>query len=126
METSALPAQYGYHSAGAVNAVTKSGTNEYHGDAFEFVRNTIFNGRDYLATIGDGVKRNQFGGTIGGPIKKNKLFFFAGYQETTSALGAGELGSFPPHAADARRQFSDGSFSALQRRPADHPEGAFC
>ena len=83
VETSALPAQYGYHSAGAVNAVTKSGTNEYHGDAFEFVRNTIFNGRDYLATVGDGVKRNQFGGTIGGPIRKNKLFFFAGYQNTT-------------------------------------------
>ncbi len=83
VETSALPAQYGYHSAGAVNAVTKSGTNEYHGDAFEFVRNTIFNGRDYLATTGDGVKRNQFGGTIGGPIRKNKLFFFAGYQQTT-------------------------------------------
>ena len=82
VETSALPAQYGYHSQGAVNAVTKSGTNEFHGDAFEFVRNTIFNGRDYLATVGDGVKRNQFGGTIGGPIKKNKLFFFAGYQQT--------------------------------------------
>jgi len=82
VETSALPAQYGYHSQGAVNAVTKSGTNEFHGDAFEFVRNTIFNGRDYLATVGDGVKRNQFGGTIGGPIRKNKLFFFAGYQET--------------------------------------------
>ena len=82
VETSALPAQYGYHSAGAVNAVTKSGTNEIHGDAFEFVRNTDFNGRDFLATTGDGVKRNQFGGTIGGPIKKNKLFFFAGYQQT--------------------------------------------
>jgi hypothetical protein len=80
VETSALPAQYGYHSQGAVNAVTKSGTNEYHGDAFWFVRNTIFNGRDYLAATGDGIKRNQFGGTIGGPIKKNKLFFFAGYQ----------------------------------------------
>ena len=82
VETSALPAQYGYHSAGAVNAVTISGTNEYHGDAFEFVRNTDFNGRDFLALKGDGVKRNQFGGTIGGPIKKNKLFFFAGYQQT--------------------------------------------
>jgi Carboxypeptidase regulatory-like domain/TonB dependent receptor len=82
VETSALPAQYGYHSAGAVNAVTKSGTNEIHGDAFEFVRNTDFNGRDFLATTGDGVKRNQFGGTIGGPIRKNKLFFFLGYQQT--------------------------------------------
>jgi len=83
VETSALPAQYGYHAAGAVNAVTKSGTNNWHGDAFEFVRNTDFNAKDYFASVGDGLKRNQFGGTIGGPIKKNKLFFFAGYQNTT-------------------------------------------
>ncbi len=84
VETSALPAQYGYHAEGAVNAVTKSGgTNNWHGDAFEFVRNTDFNAKDYFASVGDGLKRNQFGGTIGGPIKKNKLFFFAGYQNTT-------------------------------------------
>src|SRR6202043_1857926 len=70
VETSALPAQYGYHSAGAVNAVTKSGTNAFHGDGFEFVRNTYFNARDAFALVGDGLKRNQFGGTIGGPIKK--------------------------------------------------------
>src|SRR6202011_5301548 len=73
VETSALPAQYGYHSEGAVNAVTKSGTNAFHGDAFEFVRNTYFNARDFFATTGDGLKRNQFGGTIGGPIRKNRL-----------------------------------------------------
>jgi hypothetical protein len=83
VETSALPAQYGYHSAGAVNIVTKSGGNEYHGDAFEFVRNRVFNARDYFALSRDTLKRNQFGGTFGGPIKKNRLFFFAGYQGTT-------------------------------------------
>jgi len=82
VETSALPAQYGHHSAGAVNIVTKSGTNEFHGDAFEFVRNYKFNARDFFALSRDTIKRNQFGGTVGGPIRKNRLFFFAGYQDT--------------------------------------------
>src|SRR6202040_3400004 len=76
VETSALPAQYGHHSAAAVNAVTKSGANEFHGDAFEFVRNGDFNARNFFATQRDSLKRNQYGGTLGGPIKKNKLFFF--------------------------------------------------
>ena len=83
VETSALPAQYGLHSAAAVNSVTKSGTNDFHGDAFEFVRNGIFNARDFFATSRDTLKRNQFGGTFGGPLKKDKLFFFGGYQRTT-------------------------------------------
>jgi hypothetical protein len=83
VETSALPAQYGHHSAGAVNIITKSGTNEFHGNAFEFVRNYSFNARDFFALSRDTIKRNQFGGTIGGPILKNKLFFFAGYQNST-------------------------------------------
>lgn len=82
VETSALPAEYGQHSAGAVNVVSKSGSNEVHGDAFEFVRNGKFNSRDYFAPVNDNLKRNQFGGTLGGPIKKNKLFLFAGYQGT--------------------------------------------
>jgi hypothetical protein len=82
LETSALPAQYGLHSAAAVNAVTKSGTNEFHGDAFEFLRNGSLNARNFFAPSRDTLKRNQFGGVIGGPIKKEKLFFFAGYQDT--------------------------------------------
>jgi len=82
VETSSVPAQYGQHSGGAVNVVTKSGTNEFHGTLFEFVRNKVFNARNAFATERDGLKRNQFGGTIGGPIIKNKLFFFAGEQAT--------------------------------------------
>jgi hypothetical protein len=82
VETSSLPAEYGQHSAGAVNVVSKSGSNEFHGDAFEFVRNGDFNARDFFAPVSDNLKRNQFGGTLGGPIKKNKLFFFIGYQGT--------------------------------------------
>jgi hypothetical protein len=89
VQTSAIPAQYGMHTGGAINIATKSGTNQFHGDAFEFVRNSDFNAKDYFSVnaktpngLSDGLKRNQFGGTIGGPIKKNKLFFFLGYQGT--------------------------------------------
>ncbi len=83
VETSAVPARYGHHAAAAVNAVTKSGTNEIHGDAFWFVRNSVFNARNAFAQQRDSLKRNQFGGTLGGAIIKNKLFFFGGYQGTT-------------------------------------------
>src|SRR4029077_1516453 len=64
VETSALPAQYGHHSAGAVNVVTKSGTNSFHGDAFEFLRNGDFNARDTFSPARDALKRSQFGGTL--------------------------------------------------------------
>src|SRR5437867_13439141 len=78
VETSALPAQYGHHSAAAINAVTKAGTNEVHGDLFEFLRNDVFNARNMFAAARDNLKRNQFGGTIGGRIVKKNLFFLAG------------------------------------------------
>src|SRR6266700_2718854 len=65
----------GFKSGGAVNAVTKAGTNDFHGDAFEFVRNYAFNARNFFAQKRDSLKRNQFGGTVGGPILKNKIFF---------------------------------------------------
>ena len=83
VETSALPAQYGFFSSAAVNAVTKSGTNELHGGLFEFVRNEVLNARNTSPSASDPLKRNQFGGTIGGPIMRNKLFFFSGLQVTT-------------------------------------------
>ncbi|PWU04983.1 MAG: hypothetical protein C5B51_15540 [Terriglobia bacterium] len=83
VETSALPAQYGFHAGAAVNAVTKSGTNAFHGDLFEFLRNGDLNARDFFAATRDTLKRNQYGGTIGGPIRKDKLFFFGGYQRTS-------------------------------------------
>jgi len=82
VETSAVPAQYGYHAAGAVNVVTKSGSNQFHGSLFEFVRNRIFNARNTFAIERDGLKRSQFGGVIGGPIVANKLFFCGGLQTT--------------------------------------------
>src|SRR6266550_1904881 len=87
------------YSGAAVNSVTKSGTNELHGDLFEFVRNDLFNARNYFATSHSTLKRNQFGGTVGGPIVKNKLFFFGGYQGTTIRQDPANLQSFIPTAA---------------------------
>src|ERR1700730_4896289 len=82
VETSSVPAQYGQHSAGAVSAVTKSGTNGFHGTLFEFLRNGDLNARNDFAAVRDGLKRNQFGGVVGGPVVKSKLFFFFGDQFT--------------------------------------------
>src|SRR6266849_259359 len=70
------PARYGFHSGAVVNMVTKAGANQIHGDLLEFLRNGDFNGRNANALARDSLKRNQFGGVIGGPVRKNKLFFF--------------------------------------------------
>ena len=98
VETSALPAQYGHHSAAAINGVTKAGTNDIHGDLFEFLRNGVFNARNTFATTRDNLKRNQFGGTIGGPIVKNRLFFFAGEQATIIRSTPAQTPGFIPTA----------------------------
>ena len=72
LETSSTPARYGLHGAGAVSMVTKGGTNDLHGDLFEFVRNGMFNARNTFAARRDTLKRNQFGGVLGGPIVKQQ------------------------------------------------------
>jgi hypothetical protein len=105
VETSALPAQYGYHSTATVNAVTKSGANQFHGDVFEFVRNGDLNARDFFALARDTLKRNQYGGVIGGPILKDRLFFFAGYQRTSVRSDPAALTSYVPTAAELSGDF---------------------
>jgi Carboxypeptidase regulatory-like domain/TonB dependent receptor len=82
VQTNALPAQFGLHPGGVVNAVTKSGSNEFHGDLFEFLRNGDFNARQEGTLARDTLRRSQFGGVLGGRIIKDKLFFFGGYQGT--------------------------------------------
>ncbi len=99
VETSATAVQNGVRPAGSVSLVTKSGTNEFHGNLFEFVRNGKFNARNAFATKRDTIKRNQFGGTIGGPVMKNKLFFFGGYQGTTIRQDPVDVVTFVPTAA---------------------------
>jgi hypothetical protein len=98
VETSTLPANYGSHPGGAVNAVTKSGTNAIHGDAFWFVRNGAMNARNFFAPVRDSLKRNQYGGVVGGPIVKDKLFFFEGYQGTTQRTAPATNIAFVPTA----------------------------
>jgi len=108
VETSALTAQNGVHAGGTITGVTKSGTNAFHGDAFEFLRNGDLNGTNWSTHTNDGLKRNQFGGVIGGPVKKDKIFFFFGYQGTithqtafindtipTAAMIAGDFSACP-------------------------------
>ena len=110
VETSALPAQYGYHATAQVNAVTKSGTNQFHGDLFEFVRNGALNANDYFNNATgkprDTLKRNQFGGTIGGPIVRDKLFFFGGYQRTALRSDGVQNTAVIPTPAMARGDFT--------------------
>ena len=88
VQTTAIPARFGIHPGGSVNAVTKSGTNEFHGLLFEFLRNGIFNARNFFAARQDTLRRNQFGGTVGGPILRNKLFFFYAFQGTINRSDA--------------------------------------
>jgi carboxypeptidase family protein/TonB-dependent receptor-like protein len=99
VETSSLPARYGHHAASAVNLVTKSGTNAFHGDVFDFIRNYHFNARNYFAPTRDSLRRQQFGGTLGGPIARDRLFFFDGYQGTVEKSNPATSTSFAPTAA---------------------------
>ncbi|WP_161557369.1 TonB-dependent receptor [Acidisarcina polymorpha] len=75
-------AQYGYAPGAVVSIKTRSGSNQFHGGVFEFLRNNDLNAADYFAKTVDTLKRNQFGGYVGGPIIRDKLFFFANYQGT--------------------------------------------
>jgi hypothetical protein len=106
VETSALPARYGHHAASAVNVVTKSGTNNYSGSAFEFVRNYRFNARNAFALERDSLKRNQFGGVLGGPVMKNKVFFFGGYQGHIERSNPAETISYIPTTAMLNGDFT--------------------
>jgi hypothetical protein len=84
VQTSNFSAQYGNASGATVSMVTRSGTNVVHGSVFEYLRNDTLNARNFFATRRGNLKRNQFGGSAGGPVKHNKLFFFASYQGTPS------------------------------------------
>lgn len=75
-------AQYGFAPGAVVSIVTKSGTNQWHGDAFEFLRNTALDATNFFSHAPDGLRRNQFGGSLGGPLRKDKLFIFGNYQRT--------------------------------------------
>ncbi len=90
VETSSVGAQTGQHAAASVTVATRSGTNSLHGNVFNYNRNYLFNARSATALVRDSLKQNQFGGTIGGAIIKNKLFFFVGEESTIKRSNPGD------------------------------------
>ena len=80
--TANFDAEYGNFSGGQINVITKSGTNHFHGNAFEFLRNTDLDARSYYDPTVGKFDQNQFGGTFGGPIEHDQVFFFGDYQGT--------------------------------------------
>jgi hypothetical protein len=107
-QTNNYSAEFGGRGGGVVNMVTKSGGNEFHGSLFEYVRNSRLNARNFFATTDDGLKRNQYGASLGGPVKRNQTFFFFSWQGT-------QLRQRPPLsttivATEAQRR---GDFSSL-------------
>jgi hypothetical protein len=109
--------EYGNYAGGIVNVVTQSGGDQIHGDVFEFLRNTDLDSKGSFATHTDTYQQNQFGGTIGGPIRKGKLFFFGDYQGTRTVEGL-ETGLINvPTAAEQQGNFADTAILATPTTP---------
>jgi hypothetical protein len=110
--TNNFDSEYGDYSGGIVNVVTKSGTNSLHGTAFEFLRNTLLDARNFFSPERGFYRQNQFGGTVGGPVRKNKMFFFADYQGTRQNQGV-DTGLIPVPTAANRGGVFSGDASSL-------------
>ena len=109
VQTDNMSAAYGNATGGVANVVTKSGTDQIHGDVFEYLRNYAMDAANYFSTTGpDPLKQNQFGGTIGGPILKDRLFYFGSYQGTRQNTSNSGLNAQVPTQAER-----NGDFSAL-------------
>jgi hypothetical protein len=105
--TNNFDAEYGNYSGGQINVITKSGQNQWHGNVFEFLRNTSLDAANYFAAGQRGsYHQNQFGGTFGGPIKRDKIFFFADYQGNRRVQGITQLVNGAPAAATEQGNFS--------------------
>ncbi|MFT4112605.1 TonB-dependent receptor domain-containing protein [Silvibacterium sp.] len=107
VQTGNMSAAYGNATGGVANVISKSGTDEIHGDVFEYLRNYAMDAKNYFATSPDPLKQNQFGGTIGGPVLKGKLFYFGSYQGTRQNTATnGEIAQVPT-AAERNGDFTD-------------------
>ena len=91
--TSNFDAEYGEFSGGQISVITKSGSNRFHGSAFDFLRNTALDARNYFSPTRGAFRQNQFGGTVGGPLRHDRVFFFTDYQGTrqTEGIDTGEI-----------------------------------
>jgi hypothetical protein len=112
--TNSFDAEYGKFSGAVMNAITKSGTNSFHGDVFEFLRNDKLDAANFFTPVKSELRRHQFGFTAGGPLWKNKLFWFTDYQGTRQVAGA-ETGivTLPP-AAQFQGNFDPSLFGQVQ------------
>ncbi len=113
--TSGVPAEYGRGSA-MISAVTKGGTNEYHGAVWNYFRNDKLDARSFFATSVPKLRYNQFGGTLGGPVRRNKAFFFGAYQGRESRSDSVRSNAFPPTAAERGGDFT-GTIGSAPRDP---------
>jgi hypothetical protein len=105
--SSNFDAEYGKYTGGQINVITKSGTNQFHGDLFDFLRNTDLDARNYFSPTRGTFIQNQFGATAGGPIVRNRVFFFSDYQGTRQIQGA-DTGLIPvPSLQDRTGNLSD-------------------
>ncbi|HEY3703868.1 MAG TPA: carboxypeptidase regulatory-like domain-containing protein [Terracidiphilus sp.] len=120
VQTNSFDAQYGSNAGAVVNVVTKSGTNNWHGDLFEFVRNGAFNARNYFAPTVDPLKRNQFGATVGGPIHKNTSFIFFGWQKTIIRSVNNATNAIVPTADNLNGNFSLTNPTTVITNPFTH------
>ncbi|HEV2382561.1 MAG TPA: carboxypeptidase regulatory-like domain-containing protein [Terriglobia bacterium] len=105
--TSNFDAEYGNYSGGQIMVVTKSGTNQFHGDVFEFLRNDALDSRNFFSPTRGSFKQNQFGATVGGPIRHDKAFFFVDYQGTRNVIGQDTGNILVPSVADRAGDLSD-------------------
>ena len=106
MESTALGANQGLHPGGLVNVVTRSGTDQYHGTAFEFIRNNFIDADNFFSVSKDTLHQNQYGGVFGGPIIHGKLFAFAAFQHTKSDQSSADTKAYIPTAAMLTGDFS--------------------
>src|SRR5258708_26624884 len=106
VESAALSSHNSMHTGGLVNVVTRSGTNAFYGSAFEFIRNNYINASNFFSSTKDTLHQNQFGGTFGGPILRDKLFAFAGYQRSQSKQSQSATQAIVPTAANLAGDWS--------------------
>ncbi|WP_255483995.1 carboxypeptidase regulatory-like domain-containing protein [Granulicella sp. 5B5] len=111
--TSSFDPQYGNYDGGVVTVITKSGADSFHGDAFEYFRNTALDARGYFDPVRSAFNQNQFGGTIGGPIKRDHIFFFVDYQGTRTTQGISTGNITVPTLAERSGDFSEDASSFL-------------
>ena len=118
IQTNSYNAEYGRFASGIINVLTKSGTNKFHGSLYEFVRNTSFNANEWGSVLAKApYHRNQYGGTIGGPIKTDKTFFFASYSGLRQITSTFLSGGIVPTAAERTGDFRTSS-GAVPKDPA--------